>query len=291
MYRKFKYRLILFTCFFALISSLGMVLNFNVCAAPTSSNSSSANKSSSKSSDTKSSQSLTKSKSNSKNKGTDSLLPDAGESIAPATSESWDDILSALEQDKDKDEFTFSENPNSGIFANKLAWTGFGLIAASVLGFTYFFFSHFANKKSSRESIKQNTHYGNIQNFKAQGSGNTNSVSPGQRDIKTRKTNPQTLYSDGYGHTRKPKTQMNTPLSSNYKNNSSQNKPKTDNRPQQHTEQKIKAARHMISDDSDNIFSFSNDSKNNYSTKTKQNEGKYSNSTKRDEFWNDFFSK
>ncbi len=289
MYRNFKIKFMFFTYFLVVFVCLASFVNLNIYAVP----SSSANSSSSKSNSTNSNLKSSKSSSKNKNKSSDSLLPDTGESVAPATSQDWDDILSALEEDKNDDEFTFSEQPNSGIFANKLALMGFGLVTVSVLGFTCFFYSQFLSKKSPAKLAKQFAYIDN--NFNNPTNRKTTSS-----DIRTRKPNAQSLYFDGYGHTKKNNIQnkkatpqkAHEPSLTGDKNHQilgqasfSANK-MLDNREKINT----KTAKHMIEDD--DIFSFSDKNKiNNSVARNANNEGKKHSTTKRDEFWNDFFSK
>lgn len=268
----------------------------NICNAKAATQSQNTSSVASKATSTKSANSKnnsTNTKSNSKtssNSSQSESLLSGGDSLPPAASQNWDQIMSDINNNTDKDEFTFSEQPSHlGFFGSKLSYIGFGLILLSILGFTYFLFSAFFGKKSTRK----------LKKISANNNLNKNYYPINQTKIRKNIQSKKSIYSDGYGYTRNPQqarpvkkaqTQtgnVNKNLSVNTQNPKLQSN--NVNLKSSTSTNKLPKAKHMLEDDDSNILMSNDNSIKNISSKHSKakNTGKKNN--KKDEFWNDFF--
>lgn len=148
-----------------------------------------------------------------------SLLPSTGKSVESTQPQDWDQIMSGITEKSNKDEFTFSENPDNGIIANassKLLWIGVAMLALSVLGVWYLVYSNFFSKNCARMKNKRrriNAAAASVAPAAYPSSVNNVSVTrrspaPKKQPAKHLKSRGQNAnYGDGYGFS---KTKKNT---------------------------------------------------------------------------------
>lgn len=292
--RKKLYLFIFLIVFTMSIFCTSLSYNVNAATSSLQSSSSAASKvAATKSTNSKATSSKSQNNSKVNSSQSESLLPSDGNSLPPAATQNWDQIMSDINNTADKDEFTFSEEPSHlGFFGSKLSYIGFGLILLAILGFTYFFYSSFFSKKSPRKLKKF------IMNNINPNKNISNNHYP-NKQIQQRRPNPsnKSVYSDGYGYTRTP--QQIRPVRKSTSNNidkpikNNLPKPKAKNNNINLNSNNVPKAKHMLEDDTENIIMSSDNSSrniNNFNNRVRNNR-KSSNKkiNKKDEFWNDFF--
>ncbi len=219
---------------------------------------------------------------NYKSSSSTTLLPDDGSSVTPATSQNWDELLSDLDQTADKNEFTFSDTPNSlGFWGSKLSWLGFALIVISIFGFTYVLRSNIRYKKNlNARTSGQVAAKRYINDIKAVDNNNK------QTDIRSRKSAPKTVYRDGYGYSKSADNVATRNTKSCKHSNTSEIPGQTSFDITNKLDNKNTSAKHFLADDSQSGAYTESRHFNQKKQKSKSENGKIA---KREEFWNDFF--
>lgn len=278
--------LILLLLFFTSVSFINLC-NAEAVAQNQNTSSVAGKATSTKSANSKNNSTNTKSnsKTSSNSSQSESLLS-GGDSLPPATSQNWDQIMSDINNNTDKDEFTFSKEPSHlGFFGSKLSYIGFGLILLSILGFTYFLFSAFFGKKSTRK----------LKKLSANNNLNKNYYPINQTKTRKNIQNKKSIYSDGYGYTRNPqqarpaKKAQTSNVNKNLSANTQKPKVKSNNANLKSSTNSMPKAKHMLDDDDSNILMSNDNSIKNISSKHSKAKNTSKKNNKKDEFWNDFF--